>query len=132
MCKTLNETEFKIWNKTARQAYDELDASVQKWQFLYPGKEITARISSNNRKHMSYIIMRTREISTQMPMAPKTKLLHKAITKEIRVDGKSVGNPHKSYEYHEYIEKIKIAKENLEQLKYSFWEEKPVKHKYEN
>jgi len=128
----MNKTNFKIQSKTAeQQAYEELDASVQKWQFLYPKKKITARVSTKNKKHMQYINMRMTEISKKMSMSPKTQLLHKAIAKEIRVDGVSVGNPHKSYEFQDYKEAIKIAKENLEQLKYFFWEEKPVKHIYE-
>ena len=94
-----------IWQKAAKRAFDELNITAQKWQFLYPNKTITARWSSKNKKHIKYINMRVMEIIYKMPMSSETKLMHNAIAKEIKVDGVSVGNPYKSYEYQDYIQK---------------------------
>lgn len=94
-----------IWQKAAKRAFDELNITAQKWQFLYPNKTITARWSSKNKKHIKYINMRVMEIIYKMPMSSKTKLMHNAIAKHIKVDGKSIGDPRNTYEYQEYLQK---------------------------
>lgn len=96
-----------IWQKAAKRALDELDITAQKWQFLYPNKKITARWSNKNKKHRHYINVRVMEIIYKMPMSSQTKLMHKAITKQIKVDGKSIGDPRHTYEYQDYLQKNK-------------------------